>query len=204
MKSSEAQEIWKDIKGYEGLYQVSNLGRVKSLNYKKTGKEKILKADTDKDGYLRVCLSKNGKHKNYIVHRLVAIAYIPNTNNYPIVNHRDETQQNNKASNLEWCTCTYNNNYGTRNERLSKAKKGKKHTKEAINNMKKAKAGKHIGSSNPNSKKIYCKELNKVFNCIVEANEYLGKSRRSSNITQCLRGKTKTAYGMHWIFIGEE
>ncbi|WP_343342471.1 NUMOD4 domain-containing protein [Terrisporobacter petrolearius] len=202
MKSREAQEqaiVWKDIKGYEGLYQVSNFGQVYSLKRKK-----YIKAYVDKDGYLRVGLSKNGKQKGYIVHRLVATAYIPNPNNYPMINHRDETRQNNKVSNLEWCTCTYNNNFGTRNERLSKTKKGKKHTKEAVNNMKKAKAGKHIGPNNPNSKKIYCKELDKVFNCIVEANEYLGKSRRSSNITQCVRGKTKTAYEMHWTFMREE
>ena len=104
-------EIWKDILGYEGLYQVSNYGRVRSLKY---GKEKILKQQINTDGYLHIDLYKNKKRKNYNVHRLVTIAFLENPNNYPQVNHKDENKQNNHIDNLEWCDYKYNCNYGTR------------------------------------------------------------------------------------------
>ena len=113
-------EIWKDIEGFEGLYQVSNLGKVKSLNYNHTKKEKILKHGSDRVGYLRVNLCKEGKRKTYQVHRLVAQAFIPNLENKPQVNHKDEDKTNNKVENLEWMTRRENINYGTRNERCSK------------------------------------------------------------------------------------
>ena len=99
---------WKDIPGYEGLYQVSNLGEIKSLNYRNTGKEKIIKPRKNKGGYLRVVLCKNGKQKDFLVHRLVAIAFIPNHNNYNQVNHKDENPSNNNVNNLEWCNRLYN------------------------------------------------------------------------------------------------
>ena len=117
------EEIWKDIKGYEGYYQVSNLGRVKSLErtYKsgrngcatKTTKEKILKFKPAKNGYLYSALCKDG-HKQWIhPHRLVAEAFVPNPYAYKYVNHKDECKTNNRADNLEWCTAKYNTNYGT-------------------------------------------------------------------------------------------
>ena len=84
------KEEWKDIKGYEGLYQVSNLGRVKSLNYRRTGNEKILSLRKHKNGYVYIGLSKNGKTKHLRVHRLVAETFISNPNNYLEVNHKDE------------------------------------------------------------------------------------------------------------------
>lgn len=117
------QEIWKDIDGYEGLYQVSNKGRVKRVagivKREQKGKlpayqpikEKILKAGIRKDNYLTVALCKNGKGTSYLVHRLVATAFIPNYNNYPVINHIDENKQNNDFRNLEWCTSEYNNTY---------------------------------------------------------------------------------------------
>ena len=114
------KEIWKPVLGYEGLYEVSNWGRVKSLNYNHSGKEKILKPVTYKSGYLYVVLSKNNKRKHFLIHRLVAEAFIPNTDNLPQVNHKDENPLNNVVSNLEWCTSSYNINYGTRNEKISK------------------------------------------------------------------------------------
>lgn len=104
-------ERWTDIKGYEGLYLISDLGNVKSLNYNHTGREGLLSPAPDKDGYLRVCLSKNGEHKNYFIHRLVAQAFVPNLNNYPQINHIDENKQNNSVDNLEWCDCQYNIDY---------------------------------------------------------------------------------------------
>lgn len=120
-------EEFRDIKGCEGIYQVSNYGRVKSLeriiyggnkynNNKKTRvqEEKILKLQYDKDNYLRIGLYKNNKKPYISVHRLVAEAFIPNPNSYPCVNHKDENKQNNLYFNLEWCTVAYNNNYGSR------------------------------------------------------------------------------------------
>ena len=105
-------EEWRDIVSYEN-YQVSSLGRVKSLNYNHTKQEKILKQAKMKDGYLLVNLWKDGKSKTCTVHRLVAIAFIPNPNGYRCVNHKDENPSNNIVSNLEWCTHQYNNTYGT-------------------------------------------------------------------------------------------
>ena len=95
-------ENWKAIAGYEGLYQVSNLGRVKSLNYNHTGTDKILKPGKNHGGYLHVNLCKDGHPKHLLVHRLVAEAFIPNPNNLETVNHKDEVKTNNVASNLEW------------------------------------------------------------------------------------------------------
>lgn len=121
------EEIWKDIKDFEG-HQVSNFGRVRSLNYNRTGKTKVLSPGETKGGYLRVHLCKNGKGKTFQVHRLVAEAFIPNPLNLPQVNHKDEDKTNNfcgtpendfNDGNLEWCDCKYNNNYGTHNERVA-------------------------------------------------------------------------------------
>ena len=106
-------EEFKDIKGYEGLYQVSSLGRVKSLGNNKTKKEKILKLIEHSQGYLIVNLYKEGKRKTIKIHRLVAEAFIDNPNNYPIINHKDENPSNNNVENLEWCNHKYNVNYGT-------------------------------------------------------------------------------------------
>lgn len=109
-----------------GLYQISNLGRVKSLSkYHRTknggyySKEIIIKPTPNERGYLMVDLSKNTKRRKIFVHRLVAEAFIPNPNNYNQVNHIKEFEkQNNNIDNLEWCTCKYNCNYGTRNQRI--------------------------------------------------------------------------------------
>lgn len=102
-------EIWKEIKGYEGLYQVSNLGRVRSLRY-----NKILKPCVSKTGYEYVLLvDRNSHNKNHRLHRLVAMTFLPNPENLPQVNHKDENKLNNCADNLEWCTAGYNTSYGT-------------------------------------------------------------------------------------------
>lgn len=110
-------ETWKDIIGYEGLYKVSDWGRIKSLyNYKRNGTD-ILKPKI-KRGYYQIGLRKNGKRKWFAVHRLVAQAFIANTNNYPCVNHKDENKLNNCVDNLEWCTVGYNNTYNNRISRV--------------------------------------------------------------------------------------
>ena len=121
------KEIWKDIKDYEGLYMVSNWGRVKSMNYSHSGKEKILKTGTYKSGYLYVVLYKNNKRKHFSIHRLVAEAFLEIPEDikqyigtvYLQVNHKDENKQNNNVENLEFCDIKYNSNFGTRNERIA-------------------------------------------------------------------------------------
>ena len=117
---TKEKEIWKDIKGYEGYYQVSNLGKVRSLdrfingnNCKRLKKGKILKPFVNNRGYELVILSLRQKTKHFQIHRLVAETFIPNPDNLPCVNHKDENPKNNKIDNLEWCTVKYNINYGT-------------------------------------------------------------------------------------------
>ena len=105
------EEIWRDVKGHKGRYMVSNLGRVKSLNYSNTGKEGILNAEDNGKGYLRVRLWKDGKVEKCRINRLVAIAFIPNPDNLPEVNHKDEDKTNNRVENLEWCSRQYNVEY---------------------------------------------------------------------------------------------
>ena len=110
-------EIWKDIEGYESLYQVSNLGRVKSLA-RNTGNQyanadRILKQKVCKTGYMSVGLVKDKRQKHFFVHRLVAMAFIPNPDNLPQVNHKDEDKTNNCVENLEWCTIQHNMLWGS-------------------------------------------------------------------------------------------
>jgi hypothetical protein len=121
-EKKEMVEIWKDIAGYEGLYQVSNFGRVKSLNYRKTGKEAILKLRVahKRHNYMDVALTKRGITKRHKVHRLVAVAFIPNPNNLPHINHIDCDVTNNLVDNLEWCDAKYNVNYGGRAVKFGK------------------------------------------------------------------------------------
>lgn len=123
-------EVWKDIEGYEGLYQVSNMGRVKSLGAtNRVGwhlREKILKQTIEPKGYLKVGLRKNNKIQTVRVHRLVANAFLPNPFNLPQVNHKDENKTNNHVENLEWCTNKYNNNYGSKPKKSAEAAKRKR------------------------------------------------------------------------------
>lgn len=112
------QEIWKDIEGYEGLYQVSNYGRIKSLDYRHKGIPKIMVSGKQNNGYMNVGLWKDRQKTTYYIHRLVAKAFLPNPDGLPEVNHIDECLSNNMVTNLEWCTSEYNANYGTRNERM--------------------------------------------------------------------------------------
>lgn len=111
----EKQEVWIDIKDYEGKYKVSNQGRVYSLNT-----HKYLSLGNNGRGYLFVSLWKNGEAKREYVHRLVARHFIPNPENLPQVNHKDENKENNCVENLEWCSNNYNNSYGTKKERAAK------------------------------------------------------------------------------------
>ena len=129
---------------YEGLYKVSNLGRILSLNYRNTGKAELMNPSEDKDGYFRVSLRKNKKTKTCKVHRLVAETFLPNPENLPEVNHKDEDKTNNfvflnedgsinkEKSNIEWKTHRDNINHGTRNERVSKALTNGKKSKRVL------------------------------------------------------------------------
>ena len=103
--------IWKPVVGYEGLYEVSNTGFIKSLNMYRNKEPHLMSLARRKDGYLKVGLSKNNITKQFVVHRLVAEAFIPNPDNLEIVNHKDEDRSNNNVNNLEWCTRSYNQLY---------------------------------------------------------------------------------------------
>ena len=111
------REEWKPVRNYEGLYEVSNMGRVKSLNYNKTGKERILKGVDSGIGYLKVVLCTDGRVKQYLVHRLVAQAFLENPQNLPMINHKDEVKSNNCVQNLEWCSASYNNSYNDKSKK---------------------------------------------------------------------------------------
>lgn len=128
------QEIWKDIPGFPG-YQVSNLGQIKSLS-RSCGyyfiKEHLMKPQSDTKGYLRISLSKNNKPKRFFVHRLVAMVFIPNPDNLPQINHKNEIKFDNRVENLEWCNSSYNMNYGNRPDRYSKPIKQIKNNIEVV------------------------------------------------------------------------
>ena len=179
-------EVWKDIIGYEGLYQVSNWGRVKSLNYKRTGKERLLNPKPNNKGYMRVTLYKNKIRTKHFVHRLVAQTFIPNPNNYPEVNHKDENPNNNHLDNLEWCDRKYNINYGTRRKRQSEKMKGRKH-----NNEHKKK----------NGKKIINLDTREIFNSLREAGEKYNIAPQG--IYRVCKGRNKRAGGYRWSYYGD-
>ena len=151
---------------YEGLYKVSNLGRILSLNYRNTGKAELMTPVERKDGYFQVGLSKNGEYKKRLVHRLVAETFLPNPEGKPCINHKIEGEKGKKINmvifnedgsvdeertTIEWATYEENNNYATRNERISKAHKGEKNhffgkhlSEEHKRKLSKAKKGKHL------------------------------------------------------------
>lgn len=169
-------EVFKDIDGYESLYQISNYGRVKSLWY---GKERINKPTKESNGYLQVQLCKKGKQKKHLIHRLVAQAFINNPDNLPQVNHKNEIKTDNRVENLEWCSVRYNMNYGTINQRRSEKQ---------INGLQ--------------SKPVYQYSIDgqfiKEYPSIREIERQLGYA--SGNISQCCRGEQKTAYGYIWHY----
>lgn len=132
MKGVDEMEIWKDICGFEGLYKISSYGRIKSLHYYGGNRVKILKPVKDSDGYLTIGIWKDKKRYSKKMHRLVAEAFIPNPENFPQINHKDEDRENNHVENLEWCTNKYNVNYGNHSLHAAQAQMGKRHTAEHI------------------------------------------------------------------------
>ena len=165
------EEIWHDIEGYEGLYQVSNKGRVKRLL---GPSERLLKLHDNRDGYLRVNLTKENTLKHISVHRLVAQAFIPNLYNLPEVNHKDENKLNNCVNNLEWIRHIDNLNYGTRNERI-----GYSHSKPILQY---SKSGEFI----------------REWQGAKEVEILLGINHQ--NISKCCRGKRKSAGDFIWRY----
>ena len=155
---------YKLIEGYPD-YMVSSDGKVWSLKY---GRMKELKPETNTRGYLQVGLCNNGQLTFKLVHRLVAEAFIPNPDNLPQVNHKDEDKTNNSVENLEWCTAEYNSNFGTRNEKVAKAL----------------------------SKAVVCVETGEVYPSTHEASRKTGVNQR--NICSCCNGKRQSAGGYHW------
>lgn len=202
----EQQEIWKPIiiekngviYDYTGLYEVSNMGRVRSLDMvdargqKRNGR--ILKLQLDTNGYLQVGLHKNREKKNFSVHRLVATMFIPNPDNLPFVNHLDENKTNAVWTNLEWCTHEYNTRYS------SYKKKGQKRTDETKQKISESKIGDknpwygvhRNGEDAPNTKKVICLDTQQIFSCIKDAEAWCGKK----GVGDCCKGKQKTA-GRH-------
>ena len=176
-------EVWKNIEGYEGLYQVSNMGRVKSMErirIKKDGrkftvKERVLKPGVTKDGYLIVALHAGDKQKTLTVHRLVCQAFHKNPENKPCVNHIDENKTNNAASNLEWCTYEENNNHGKHNERMAKTR------------------------SKPVGQYTRAGELVKIWSSTIEAKRQAGFD--CGHISRVANGERKTHKGFIWRYI---
>lgn len=173
-KCNMTKEIWKPVVGYEGLYDVSNFGRVKSLKYRKGDKPEILKLQK-RGKYLRASL--NGR--KFSVHRLVAQAFIPNSLNLPEVNHKDEDTHNNFVNNLEWCDRPYNSRYGTKTKRVADANRNGKLSK-------------------PVYQYSLDGELIAVFLSAQDVKRKLGYSQ--GNISNCCIGNRKTAYGYKWSY----
>lgn len=153
-----------DIKGYEGLYAVTFAGKVWSYR-----KNIFLKPFLSR-GYFKVRLCKDELNRQVAVHRLVAEAFLPNPQNLPQINHKDENKKNNCADNLEWCDAKYNLNYGEHNKKVARS----------------------------HCKKVYCVELDRVFESAKSAAMQLGLF--DSNIAKCCKGKYKTTGGYHWEY----
>lgn len=177
------KEIWRDVKGYEGYYQVSSEGRVKSLERtfidksgrKRTVKERVLKPTFDGWGYLIVTLCAGGKRKNLMVHRLVCEAFNDNRDEKPEVNHINEIKTDNRACNLEWCTRRENLNHGTRSERSAKT------------------------LSKPICQYTLDEKIVKTWASLTEVKRQTGFGQ--SHISQVANGKRKQAYGFIWKYI---
>lgn len=169
------EEIWKDIEGYETLYKISNLGRVKSFY-----KDKLLKPSINSQGYYRVNLYKKGIAKQMFIHRLVAMAFIPNPDNKPMINHLDCNPLNCKVDNLEWCTNQENVEYMTKLGRNKRSNEWKLNAREKNKYKKKI-----VGTNIKNGKKIY-------FDSIAEA----GRNGFSiGDISKCCRNERKSVKG---------
>ena len=185
----------KAVKGYEGYYEVDMYGRVYSLErtitvndngrvYEKPVKECELSQSRHSAGYRTVGLTRNGKTETVYVHRLVAEAYIPNPQNLPFINHKDEDKANNFVTNLEWCTEQYNSNYGSAKDKQAEALRGRKHTQEHIEKIRKGNMGKH-----GKQKEVVCVDDGKHFPSYADASLYYGISPKT--VKSCCERKSQ-------------
>ena len=187
------EEIYKDIKDLEGKYQVSNFGNIMSLNYRNTGRDELMNPWEDKDGYLKIGLRKNRKTDFILVHRLVAEYFLPNPDNLPQVNHKiegdegktinmvffnDDGSINKEKTTIEWCDGKYNHNYGTINQRISKANTNGK-------------------LSNPVLQLSLTGELIREY---PSANECGRNGFKRSGVIRCCNGKQKTHQGFKFMY----
>lgn len=166
-------EMWRDINGYKGYYQVSNFGRVKRVG------GNILKPVPNGNGYVKVHLCKDAIVKKFFVHRLVAKAFVPNPRGVDCVNHLDENPLNNRADNLEWVTKAENNRYGTMPQRIS------------------ATLTKYFETHpNPRNKAVRCVETGVVYESMSQAGRATGINFK--NISDCIQNNRHKAGGYHW------
>lgn len=163
-------EIWKPVKNFEGLYEISNVGNIKSLLF---NREKILKPAINSSGYYSIVLYKNKIKSSHTIHRLVADAFIENKYNCPLINHKNEIKTDNNVSNLEWCDVKYNNNFGTRNSKISNSLSNK------------------IIQLDKNGNVV------NIFKNSVSAKEF---GFDHSSIIKCCHGKRNTHKGYAWRF----
>lgn len=192
-------EEWRDIAGYEGLYQVSSEGNVKSLERiversdgkQRLIKERIMKPVKNRGGYLQILLSKDGKVKHAYVHRLVSQAFIPNPSNLPEINHIDENPSNNNVENLEWCDRAYNNSYGTHHQRMAATLK-KNGVYERCAELCKQRWSKPVFQFTVSG------EFVAKYESASEAARQLNYHK--DNISRCCTGEYKQAYGFKWSY----
>ena len=193
-------EVWKDIEGYEGKYQVSNLGRVKSLR-DSHGKyrELIMTGRNESHGYLKVSLYKNGKAKGIKIHRLVAITFIPNPKNKTDINHINGIKSDNRVENLEWCTKGENLKHaydiGLKKKPIGadNPNYGIKFSEERIKKMTRNRTY-HYGENHERAKKVICINTGEVFNSMIDAvNKY---NLSYTTLVNCCKGRKKSC-GKH-------
>lgn len=166
-----SNEIWKDIPGYEGIYQASTLGRIKSINPSGKGVDIIMSEKSISNGYKMVYLKRGKKPKTFLIHRLIAMTFLDNPDSLPIVNHKNENKLDNRVTNLEWCTANYNCSYGSRKN--SQAQK--------------------LGT------RVLCVEKNLKFQSFGEASRALNIPYQ--NISRCCKLPNRTAGGYHWKIV---
>ncbi len=172
----DGEEEWRPVVGYEGLYEVSNYGRVRRKTWK-------LLHGTDFKGYRRIKLQKDGETKSFLVHRLVAEAFIPNKNGCKIINHLDENPSNNCSNNLEWCTQKHNMNWGTLKEREKQNSPLRKRV---------------MSIDRKTGEKEYFNSISEAYGAVAP------NKKRGGSISEAVNGIRKSAYGRYWFYLGSE